>query len=57
MLIAAAAALFALLWLSEILRDLVARRLSTSASQRNVPTNPVHVLDLAFFLPAAGPAG
>jgi hypothetical protein len=51
------AALFTLLWLSEILPDLLAQRPSTSASQLNVPTNPVHVLDLAFFLPAAATTG
>ncbi|MEP6479739.1 MAG: hypothetical protein ABJB03_10130 [Rhodoglobus sp.] len=45
------AALFALLWLSEIVPDLVAGRPSTSASAWNVPTNPVHVLDLALFVP------
>jgi hypothetical protein len=47
------AVLFALLWLSEIVPDLLAGRPSTSATEWNVPTNPVHVLDLAFFLPAA----
>ncbi len=47
------AVLFALLWLSEIVPDLLAGRPSTSAASWNVPTNPVHVLDLAFFLPAA----
>ncbi|MEV5967170.1 hypothetical protein AB0L70_35700 [Kribbella sp. NPDC051952] len=49
----AVAALFALLWLSEIVPDLLVGDPSTSASDMNVPTNPVHVLDLAFFLPAA----
>jgi hypothetical protein len=52
-----AAALFTLLWLSEIVPDLLAQRPSTSASQLSVPTNPVHVLDLAFFLPAAATTG
>jgi hypothetical protein len=47
------AVLFALLWLSEIVPDLLAGRPSTSAVDWNIPTNPVHVLDLAFFLPAA----
>jgi hypothetical protein len=51
------AALFALLWLSQIVPDLLAQRPSTSASQWNVPTNPVHVLDLAVFLPAAAASG
>jgi hypothetical protein len=46
------ATLFAVLWLSEIVLDLLAGRASTSAEDWAVPTNPVHVLDLAFFLPA-----
>jgi hypothetical protein len=46
------ATLFAMLWLSEIVPDLLAGRASTSAADWKVPTNPVHVLDLAFFLPA-----
>jgi hypothetical protein len=45
--------LFTCLWLSEIVPDLLAGRPSTSAEQWHVPTNPVHVLDLAFFLPSA----
>ena len=52
-----AAALFTLLWLSQILPDLLAQRPSRSASEWNVPTSPVHVLDLAFFLPAAATTG
>jgi hypothetical protein len=52
-----AAALFTLLWLSQILPDLLAHRPSRSASEWNVPTSPVHVLDLAFFLPAAATTG
>jgi hypothetical protein len=43
---------FSLLWLSEILPDLAAGRASTSGAALNLPTNPVHVLDLALFLPA-----
>jgi hypothetical protein len=46
------AVLFVLLWLREILPDLAAGRPSTSAADWRVPTNPVHVLDLAFFLPS-----
>jgi hypothetical protein len=46
------ATLFVMLWLSEIVPDLLAGRASTSAEDWKVPTNPVHVLDLAFFLPA-----
>jgi hypothetical protein len=44
--------LFALLWLREIVPDLLAGRPSTSAADWRVPTSPVHVLDLAFFLPS-----
>jgi len=46
------AAAFALLWLSRIVPDLLAGRASASAAALNLPTNPVHVLDLALFLPA-----
>lgn len=46
------AVVFALLWLSAIVPDLLAGRPSTSATSWNIPTDPVHVLDLAFFLPA-----
>lgn len=51
------AGVFALLWLSEIVPDLIAGRPSTSASAWNVPTNPVHVLDLALFHPAVCASG
>lgn len=51
------AVLFALLWLSEIVPDLLAGDPSRSASDWKVPTNPVHVLDLAFFLPAVFASG
>lgn len=51
------AVLFAGLWLSEIVPDLLANRPSTSAADWHVPTNPVHVLDLGVFLPAAFGAG
>lgn len=50
-------ALFALLWLSEIVPDLLAGAPSRSASEWRVPTSPVHILDLAFFLPAAITSG
>ena len=50
-------ALFVLLWLGEIVPDLLAGRPSTSATMWEVPTNPVHVLDLAFFLPAVCVSG
>jgi len=48
----AVATFFGLLWLAEIVPDLSQGAPSTSAGAWNVPTNPVHVLDLAFFLPA-----
>jgi hypothetical protein len=51
------AALFVLLWLAQIVPDLMAGRPSRSASDWNIPTNPVHVLDLAFFLPAVITSG
>src|SRR5699024_9674106 len=44
---------FGIAWLSEILTDLRAGRGSSSAAEWGVPTNPVHVLDLALFLPLA----
>lgn len=53
----AIAVLFTLLWLREIVPDLLAGVPSQSASDWRVPTNPVHVLDLAFFLPAAATSG
>lgn len=56
-LLMAAAALFALLWLREIVPDLAAGGPSRSATAWNTPTNPVHVLDLAFFLPAVFASG
>ena len=51
------ATLFTLLWLKEIVPDNLAGRPSASAADFNVPTNPVHVLDLALFLPAALASG
>lgn len=52
-----AASAFGLLWLSQILPDLLAGRASASAAALNLPTNPVHVLDLALFLPAVAASG
>ncbi len=46
------AALFGLLWLSEDIPALLAGTTTQSAADLNLPTNPVHILDLAFFLPA-----
>jgi hypothetical protein len=53
----AAAGLFAALWLSVIVPDLLAGRGSTAAATWALPTSPVHVLDLAILLPAAFVAG
>ena len=47
-----AAGAFGLLWLSQILPELLAGKDSASAAALNLPTNPVYVLDLAIFLPA-----
>ncbi len=46
-----AAVLFGALWLSDILPALMEGGAPTGATDANLPTNPVHVLDLAFFLP------
>lgn len=48
-----AAVLFGLLWLSEDIPALIAGTAPQSTVDMNLPTNPVHILDLAFFLPAA----
>jgi hypothetical protein len=56
-LLIAAAALFALLWLGEIVPELLSGAPSRSATTWGVPTNPVPVLDLAFFLPAVAVSG
>jgi hypothetical protein len=45
--------LFAFLWLSEDIPALLAGSTPQSLIDMALPTNPVHVLDLAFFLPAA----
>jgi hypothetical protein len=56
-LLIAVTTLFTGIWLSEIIPDLAAGGPSRSASDWLVPTNPVHVLDLAFFLPAVAVSG
>ncbi len=43
--------LFALLWLREIVPALVSSETIRSADDLGLPTNPVHVIDLAWFLP------
>lgn len=45
--------LFAFLWLSEDIPALLSGTTPASLVNMAVPTNPVHILDLAFFLPAA----
>ena len=44
--------LFALLWLSEDVPALLAGKMPKSVVDMGLPTNPVHILDLSFFLPA-----
>jgi len=46
------AVFFGFLWLSEDVPALLAGRMPQSVTDMALPTNPVHVLDLAFFLPA-----
>jgi hypothetical protein len=43
---------FALLWLAEVVPALARGSLPPSVAEADLPTNPVHVLDLAFVLPA-----
>jgi len=47
------ALLFGMLWLSEDVPALLAGIRPQSLTDMALPTNPVHILDLAFFLPAA----
>ncbi len=49
--------LFGFLWLSDIVPALVDGTAPVAVSDMNLPTNPVHVLDLAFFLPAVAIVG
>ena len=51
-LLLACAIAFGALWLSEIVPALVAGRTPGSAADAGLIVNPVHVLDLAFVLPA-----
>jgi hypothetical protein len=46
------AVLFGLLWLSEDIPALLSGNIPQSVLEMGVPTNPVHILDLGFFLPA-----
>ena len=45
--------LFALLWLSEDVPAVLSGTTPQAVLDMALPTNPVHILDLAFFLPAA----
>ena len=51
------AGLFGLLWLSEDVPALLNGVRPQSVVEMSLPTNPVHILDYAFFLPAALWAG
>jgi hypothetical protein len=46
------AVLFGLLWLSEDVPALLSNTKPKSVVDMAIPTNPVHILDLGFFLPA-----
>jgi hypothetical protein len=48
---------FYLLWLSEIIPPIVTGTVPEALTEAGLPTNPVHVLDLALFLPGAVLAG
>jgi hypothetical protein len=51
------AVLFTGLWLKDIIPALLSGLVPEGARQLGLPSNPVHVLDLAFFLPATFAAG
>jgi hypothetical protein len=51
------AALFAMLWLSEIAGAITSGHLPTAISDLNLPTSPVFSLDLAFAVPLIALAG
>lgn len=51
LLLFAIGAMFAVLWLSEIVPNLVAGTIPQSLAETQLWVNPVHVLDLAFLLP------
>ena len=44
--------LFYLLWLREDIPALVTGMIPPSVTEANVPTNPVHILDIGLFIPA-----
>jgi FtsH-binding integral membrane protein len=49
--------LFAIMWLADIVPALMDDSTPASVQDVGLPTNPVHVLDLAFFLPAVAFVG
>jgi hypothetical protein len=49
--------LFGLLWLSEDIPALLSGTMPKSVIDMALPTNPVHILDLAFFLPGVMATG
>lgn len=51
------ATLFTALWLRDIVPALLFGEVPDGARELGLPSNPVHVLDLAFYLPAAFAAG
>jgi hypothetical protein len=53
-LLAVVAILFYFAWLSELVPALVAGGVPQSVTQNGTPTNGVHVLDMAWILPAMG---
>lgn len=53
----AMAVLFAGLWLRDLIPAIWAGEVPAGARELGLPSNPVHVLDLSFFLPAATLAG
>jgi hypothetical protein len=51
------AAVFTVLWLSDIIPAILAADVPAGARELGLPSNPVHVLDLSFYLPAAFTTG
>lgn len=52
--LAVLAVLFYFLWLSEIIPALIAGQIPQSIKDNGTPTNAIHVLDMAWILPAFG---
>lgn len=46
------AVMFYFLWASEVMKALVAHTMPQGLSDIGLPVNPIHVVDMAFFLPA-----